>query len=49
MMYSFFASCKKLEVNPFEWLKDVLERIPEHPVNKVDQLLPGQWGLKLQT
>ncbi|WP_187271037.1 IS66 family transposase [Neolewinella aurantiaca] len=44
MMYSFFASCQKLDVNPREWLKDVLERLPDHPVNGLETLLPGEWG-----
>lgn len=43
MMYSFFASCKNLDINPWEWLRDVLQRIPNHPVNRIDELLPHQW------
>jgi transposase len=40
MFYSFFGTCKKNDVNPFDWLKKVLEVIPEHKVNKLDELLP---------
>ncbi len=43
MMYSFFASCKTLGVNPWEWLRDVLQRIPTHPINRIEELLPDQW------
>jgi len=43
MMYSFFATCKEHEVNPREWLRDVLIRIGNHPVNRVAELLPGEW------
>jgi len=43
MMYSFFTSCRRNNVNPFDWLKDVLERIPEHSVRRLDELLPGRW------
>jgi transposase len=43
MMYSFFATCKEHDVNPRDWLRDVLVRIGNHPVNRVDELLPGQW------
>ena len=43
MMYSFFASCKVQGINPRQWLQDVLQRIPTHPVNQLDQLLPHQW------
>ncbi len=40
MFYSFFGTCKKNNVNPFNWLKKVLEVIPEYKINKLDQLLP---------
>lgn len=40
MMYSFFATCKAHEVNPYKWLKTTLDRIPDHPVNRLDELLP---------
>jgi len=40
MFYSFFGTCKKNNVNPFEWLKKVLEIIPEHKVSKLHELLP---------
>ena len=40
MFYSFFATCKKNEVNPFDWLKRVLEVIPEYKVSKLHELLP---------
>ena len=40
MFYSFFGTCKKHDVNPFDWLKKVLEVIPQHKVNRLDELLP---------
>jgi len=40
MFYSFFGTCKKNNVNPFEWLRKVLEIIPSHKVNRLDELLP---------
>ncbi|MBT4401176.1 MAG: transposase, partial [Bacteroidetes bacterium] len=40
MFYSFFGTCKKNDVNPFEWLRKVLEVIPEHKANKLHELLP---------
>jgi transposase len=43
MMYSFFATCKIHNVNPLEWLSDVLRRLPSHPINKIDELLPHFW------
>ncbi len=44
MMYSFFASCKIHHLNPLEWLTDVLRRMPNHPINQIDELLPHKWG-----
>ena len=43
MFYSFFGSCQKIGINPYTWLKDVLERIPEHKANKLHELLPHNW------
>ena len=43
MMYSFFTCCKRNNVNPFNWLKDVLQRIPEQSIQNLDMLLPDQW------
>ena len=40
MVYSFFATCRKNDVNPLEWLKKVLEIIPTYKVNKLTDLLP---------
>ncbi len=43
MLYSFLGTCKINNVNPFEWLRDILLRIPAHSVNKLEQLLPNNW------
>ena len=40
MFYSFFGTCKKNNVNPFDWLKKVLEVIPSYKVNQLSDLLP---------
>jgi len=37
---SFLAMCRVAEVNPSDWLKDVLGRIQDHPINKISELLP---------
>ena len=41
MMYTFFATCKANNVNPYQWLKHVLEIIPDYKVKDLDQLIPG--------
>ena len=43
MMYSLFLSCWALAVNPRVWLEDVLERVADHPVNQLEELLPHRW------
>jgi len=43
VIYSLVATCKKHEVNPQQWLSDVLRRIPTHPHKQIDELLPHLW------
>jgi len=40
MFYSFFGTCKQHGVNPWKWLKRVLELIPDYPANQLDDRLP---------
>jgi hypothetical protein len=48
VIYSLVATCKKHEVNPYEWMSDVLRRIPTHPHKRVHELLPHRWkGIKV--
>jgi transposase len=42
MMYSFFGTCRLNNIDPFRWLKKTLEVIPDHPANKLADLLPNQ-------
>jgi transposase len=43
IFYSLFGSCKINNVNPYEWLSDILERIDDHPINTLEELLPNRW------
>jgi len=40
MFYSFFATCKHNNIDPYTWLKKVLEIIPDYPANKLSDLFP---------
>src|SRR5690606_30076658 len=40
VIYSFFAMCKKEEVNPLEWLKHVFENIMDTRVTELHTLYP---------
>ena len=41
--YSLIQTCRLNDVDPQAWLADVLARIADHPVNRLDQLLPWNW------
>ena len=43
-MYSLIVSAKMNNVDPQAWLADVLNRIAEHPVQKLHELLPWNWA-----
>ena len=43
MMYSFFNTCRLHKINPYEWLKDVLERMHLYNSSNLHELLPQNW------
>jgi transposase len=43
MLYSLLSTCRLHGINPFIWLRDVLQRIAVHPINKIEELLPQNW------
>lgn len=43
MIYSLLGTCKINNVNPYQWLKDVIARINSHPINRISELLPHNW------
>jgi len=40
IMHSFFATCKAQQVNPWEWLNDILKSTSQQPANQIEELLP---------
>lgn len=42
-LYSLLGTCKLHGVEPYAYLKDVLERLAQHPVNRLAELLPFNW------
>jgi len=42
-LYSLIATCEANDVNPVEYLADVLVRVQDHPASRIDELLPHRW------
>ena len=43
IIYSLIETCKQNNLNTFEYLRDVLTRLPSHKANKINELLPYHW------
>ena len=44
ILMTFCTTCRKLKINTWEYLADVLQRINTHPMSKIDDLLPDSWS-----
>ena len=44
MIYSFLGTCKINNIEPYEWLKSTLQRIPDQSIQNLDELLPCRKG-----
>ena len=42
-LYSLMGTCKLNRIEPYAYLKDVLHRLPQHPINRLGELLPFNW------
>jgi hypothetical protein len=43
IVYSIVASCRDLKIDPFEYLSDVLARIPSIPESRIKEITPRRW------
>ena len=43
-LMSLVQSCKNLHVEPFAYLRDLLERVSTHPHSRIAELLPDRWS-----
>jgi len=43
MLYSLLGTCKMHQIEPYQWLKSVLETIADHPINQIQKLLPHRF------
>jgi hypothetical protein len=44
-MYSLIGCCKLVGIDPEAYLRYVFERIADHPINRIQELLP--WNVRL--
>jgi transposase len=42
-IYSLIATCKRVGVDPYYYLSDVLERVSTHPQSRIGELTPRAW------
>jgi len=42
-LYSLIATCDLHDVDPLEYIKDVLLRVDVHPAADIDAILPHRW------
>lgn len=42
-IYSLIESCRRVGVDPYAYLRDVLIRVATHPADRVDELVPARW------
>jgi hypothetical protein len=40
VLRSFVTSCELVKIDPFAWFRDVLGRIADHPIQRLNELLP---------
>ena len=43
MIYSFFNTWRLHKINPYEWLKNILERMHLYKSSNLHELLPQNW------
>ena len=43
MMQSLLTTCRLHDIDPYDYLVDVLQRIGQHPASRVEELTPRRW------
>jgi len=43
-LYSLVATCEANGINPVAYIADVLMRVQTHPISRIHELLPHNWG-----
>jgi hypothetical protein len=48
LVYSLVATAKLHDVEPFEYLRDIIGRISDYPYQQITDLLPANWKTKFK-
>ncbi len=43
ILYTLIETARLNDIDPQAWLADVIARIADHPINRIDKLLPWKW------
>jgi transposase len=43
VLHSIVATCRLHQVNPYEYIRDLLIRIQTHPASRIGELMPWRW------
>jgi transposase len=43
ILFSLASTCKALQIDPFSYLRDVLDRVCIHPARRIAEVLPDRW------
>ena len=46
-IYSLIGTCLLNDIEPYGYLREVLSRIAQHPINRIDELLPWNVAAKV--
>lgn len=44
VIYSVPGSCRRLGIDPHEYLRDVLRRLPDMKISQIEQITPAAWA-----
>jgi transposase len=44
MLHSIIATCRLHKVNPYDYIREMLIAIQEHPASRIDELMPWRWA-----
>lgn len=44
MIYTLLGSCRRHEINPFDYLKDLFRRLPAAKITQIKDFTPAAWA-----